>query len=269
MVPPGGPARAPQGGPEVAAWSRRGESSPCSPGWPRGPRTHHLVATSPQLVVIHPARLGVRLPSGRVPSALCSFGLPPGRRRRRRRAPSAASSSAAAVARRGRFTSCRSLGCRRDLRVARRSAPQLRGAARATEHARAGRACSVAPPPSFHPRPGCEGVPRWEEMEKVRQVPGSPLGRQPVGSGRWQKEEKKKKERKKRQSSHLIGVFGEGRFHCGTSQCTVTAETNERSGEPFLEHMRTDRPFDSPKPKTSQRSIFRAVLKRSFKSLMR
>lgn len=196
VVPPGGPARAPQGGPEVAAWSRRGESSPCSPGWPRGPRTHHLVATSPQLVVIHPARLGVRLPSGRVPSALCSFGLPPGRRRRRRRAPSAASSSAAAVARRGRFTSCRSLGYRRDLRVARRSAPQLRGAARATEHARAGRACSVAPPPSFHPRPGCEGGPRWEEMEKVRQVPGRPLGRQPVGSGRWQKEEKKKRKKK-------------------------------------------------------------------------
>lgn len=223
----------------------------------------HLVAASPQLVVIHPGRLGVRLPSGRVPSALSSFGLSPGRRRRRRRAPSAASGSAAAIARRGRFTSCRFLACSRDLRVARRSAPRLPGATRATEHARTRRACSLAPPPPFHPRPGCEGVPRWEEMEKVRQVPGSPLGRQPVGSGRWQKEEKK------RQSSHLIGVFGEGRFHCGTSQCTVTAETNERSGEAFLEHMRTDRPFDSPKPRTSQRSIFRAVLKRLFKSLMK
>lgn len=194
--------------PEVAAWPRR-VARPVIPGvartvlpwvvaWSRrvarGPRTHHLVAASPQLVVIHPARLGVRLPSGRVPSALSSFGLSPGRRRRRRRAPYAASGSAAAVARRGRFTSCRSLGYRRDLRVARRSAPQLRGAARATEHARVGRACSLAPPPPFHPRPGCEGVPRWEEMEKVGQVPGSPLGRQPVGSGRWQKEEKKKRE---------------------------------------------------------------------------
>lgn len=196
-----GAARAPRGGQEVVAWSRRGEGQPVLPGvarrWPRGPRTHHLVAASPQLVVIHPASLGVRLPSGRVPSALCSFGLPSGRRRRRRRAPSAASGSAAAVARRGRFTSCRSLGCRRDLRVARRSAPQLRGAARATEHARAGRACSLAPSPSFHPRTGCEGVPKWEEIEKVRQVPGSPLGRQPVGSGRWQKEEKKKKKEKR------------------------------------------------------------------------
>lgn len=195
VVPPGGPARAPPGARRWLRGPARVRGSPCSPGWPRGPRTHHLVAASPQLVVIHPARLGVRLPSGCVPSALCSFGLPPGRRRRRRRAPSAASGSAAAVARRGRFTSCRSLGYGRDLRVARRTAPQLRGAARATEHARAGRACSLAPPPPFLPRPGCEGVPRWEEMEKVRQVPGSPLGRQPVGSGRWQKEEKKRKKK--------------------------------------------------------------------------
>lgn len=131
---------------------------------PRGPRTHHLVAASPQLVVIHPARLGVRLPSGRVCPALSSLGLP-GRRRRRRRAPSAASRSAAAVARRGHFTSCRSLGCGGDLRFARRSASELRGAARATEHARGGRACSLAPPAS-HRRPRSEGVPRWEEMEK-------------------------------------------------------------------------------------------------------
>lgn len=138
---------------------------------PRGPRTHHLVAASPQLVVIHRARLGVGLPSGRVPSVLSSLGLP-GRRRRRRRAPSAASGSAAAVARRGRFTSCRSLGYGGDLRVARRSAPELRGAACATEHARGGRACSLAPPAS-HPRRGCEGVPRWEEMEKSSKSRGA------------------------------------------------------------------------------------------------
>lgn len=137
---------------------------------PRGPSTHHLVAASPQLVVIHAARLlGVRLPSGRVPSVLVlsSLGLPGGRRRRRRRrrASSAASGPAAAVAWRGRFTSCRSLGSGRDLRVARRKAPELRGAARATEHARRRRACAL-PPPASHPRPGSEGVPRWEEMEK-------------------------------------------------------------------------------------------------------
>lgn len=140
----------------------------------RGPRTHHLVAASPQLVVIHPARLGVGLPSGRVPSALSSLGLPNGRRRRRRRrAPSAASGSAAAVARRGRFTSCRSLGSSGDLRVARRSPPELRGAACATEHARGGRACSLAPPAS-HPRSGCEGVSRWRW--KSQASPGEPSG---------------------------------------------------------------------------------------------
>jgi hypothetical protein len=140
---------------------------------PRGPRTHHLVATSPQLVVIHPARLGVRLPSGRVPSALSSLGLPGRRRRRRRRrASSAASGSAAEVAWRGRFTSCRSLGSSGELRVARRSAPELRGAARATEHARRGRACSLAPPAS-HPPPGSGGVPRWEEMEESGKSPGA------------------------------------------------------------------------------------------------
>lgn len=33
----------------------------------RGPETHHLVAASPRLVMIHPTRLGIRLPSRRVP----------------------------------------------------------------------------------------------------------------------------------------------------------------------------------------------------------
>lgn len=195
-----------------------------SPPLPRGPRTHHLVAASPRLVVIHPARLGVWLPSGRVPSGLSSFGLPGGRRRR---APSAASGSAAALARRGRFTSCRSLCSGGDLRVARRAAPQLRGAARATEHARGGRACSLAPPAS-HPRPGgsCEGVPRWEEMEKSGKSRGDLQGVSLSGVGGG----KRSGGKRKKQSPRLIGLFPRGQVSLWGERMHRHCE-GERSGE--------------------------------------
>lgn len=143
---------------------RRREGSPEVPGRAGGRAgaagTHHLVAASPRLVVIHPARLGIRLPSGRVLPALGPLVHPRRRRRRRRSAPSA-SVSAAAVARPGRFTSCRSRSSRGHLRVAHRAAkPQ--SAARTTEHAREGRACSVSPLASPSRRERGVGLGRWK-----------------------------------------------------------------------------------------------------------
>lgn len=135
-----------------------------------GPGTHHLVATSPRLVMIHPARLGIRLPSGRVPSALSTLGHPG--RRRRRRSDSSASVSAAEAARPGRLTSRRCRRSRGSLRVGRSSGEKLRGAARATGHARDGRACSLGPPAS-HPRREWGGLTRWEEREKSGKFGGA------------------------------------------------------------------------------------------------
>lgn len=137
--------------------------------------------------MIHPARLGIRLPSGRVLSALGPL-VHPRRRRPGRSAPSAAV-SAAAVARPGRFTSCRSRSSRGNLRVGHRAA-KLQNAARATEHARSGRACAWGLPASVRVASG--GVWLGGRKWKSKTSPGNCLGCLLVGSGRWQKGRKKK-----------------------------------------------------------------------------
>lgn len=71
--------------------------------------------------------------------------------------------------------------------------------------------------------PGCEGVPRWEEMETSGKSRGAleVVIQSRVGGG-----DRSGKEKKKKKSPHSTGFSRVGRFRCGASECTVTAETD-------------------------------------------
>lgn len=91
---------------------------------------------------------------------------------------------------------------------------------------------------------------------KVRQVRGSNLGCQPVGSGRWQKEREKKK------SPSLIGLLYWTSFTQAQSHRT---DTDINRGDAFLKHLRTGHPVTQhflillTQPRTFLKCLFKMM----------